>query len=66
MNLTNEEMTVIIKVLIRQLLQAEGALAEAQKEIMGSRKQIDDLNKKLSSQVDGSGDDTAAERTEGD
>ena len=66
MNLTNEEMTVITKVLIRQLLQDEGALAEAQKEIMGRRKQIDDLNKKLSSQVDGSGDDTAAERTEGD
>lgn len=66
MNLTNEEMTVITKVLIRQLLQDEGALAEAQKVIMESRKQIDDLNKKLSSQVDGSGDDTAAERTEGD
>lgn len=62
MNLTNEEMTVITKVLIRQLLQDEGALAEAQKEIMESRKLIDDLNKKLVSD----GSDTAAERTEGD
>ena len=62
MNLTNEEMTVITKVLIRQLLQDEGALAEAQKEIMESRKLIDDLNKKLVSD----GSDTMAEHTEGD
>ena len=62
MNLTNEEMTVITKVLIRQLLQDEGALAEAQKEIMESRKLIEDLNKKLVSD----GSDTMAEHTEGD
>lgn len=62
MNLTNEEMTVITKVLIRQLLQDEGALAEAQKEIMESRKLIEDLNKKLVSD----GSDNIAEHTEGD
>ena len=66
MNFTTEELAIITKVLIRQLLQDEGALAEAQNEIMESRKLIEDLNKKLSSQVDGSGDDTAAEHTEGD
>ncbi len=62
MNLTNEEMTVITKVLIRQLLQDEGVLAEAQKEIMESRKLIEDLNKKLVSD----GSDNMAEHTEGD
>ena len=62
MNFTTEEIAIITKVLIRQLLQDEGALAEAQKEIMESRKLIDDLNKKFVSD----GSDTAAEHTEGD
>lgn len=62
MNFTTEEIAIITKVLIRQLMQDEGALAEAQKEIMESRKLIEDLNKKLVSD----GSDTAAEHSEGD
>ncbi len=37
MNLTNEEMTVITKVLIRQLLQDENAIAAMQQELQKQR-----------------------------